>query len=69
MLCSTFFKDMFWVINNYKHTKICSVSQVGQDGALSRLRQEFEPPTEYQIEPMLISNVNFGNLKVAAWPN
>ena len=21
MLYSTFFKDMFWVINNYKHTK------------------------------------------------
>ena len=32
------------------------------------LRQEFEPPTEYQIEPMLISNVNFGNLNVVVWP-
>ena len=28
--------------------KIWSVSQVGQDVALSRLRQGFEPPTDYQ---------------------
>ena len=42
---------------------LCSVSQVGQDGGLSSRRQEFEPPTEYHIEPMLISNINFGNLK------
>ena len=27
--------------------KIRSVSQVGQDVALSRLRQGFEPPTDY----------------------
>ena len=42
------FSDGFWVMNNYKLQKICSVSQVGQDGGPSSLRQEFEPPTEYQ---------------------
>lgn len=29
--------------------KIWSVSQVGQDVALSRLRQGFEPPTDYHF--------------------
>ena len=28
----------------------------------------FEPRYRHHIEPMLISNVNFGNLKVVAWP-